>query len=354
MRGRVGARKIRSVLQLAQTHGMDVQAFQRHHGITDETLRDPDAMLPQDLWKDAWHAVVTHTGRAAIGLQAAQAIARGYYGTIDYVIRTQPTIGDAVKASLRYFPLANTHGHIHLRWEVDQVIVSRHIRGDERCELPLQAAEFALMSMVRTLRLAAARDWKPTAIRFRHARTPHAEATARAFRCPVVYQQTEDAIVVSSSVLDIPTRSPDPELRSIVTRHADEALARLHPGDDFEARLRDAIARDLEGGPSGIDDVARRLGTSRRTLQRRLTHRGLVFRDVRTQVQIDLAERFLCSSELSIGEIAWLTGYAQVSGFCRAYKRWTGTSPQQRRRDGAQPVRQGTPGPHGMSIVPNP
>ena len=335
VRGRVNARKIRSVLQVGASVGLDVTGWMALHGLSDEVLSEPDGLLPQTLWRDAWTAVVAHSGNAAVGLRAAASIPRGYYGVIDYVIRSQPTLGEGVRAAVRYFPLANTTGVIELRRSGSQVVASRLIRGDEQGQLPLQAAEFALLSMVRTLKLAVAQPWSPTEVRFRHARTEHAHETERHFGCPVRYQAAEDAITVEASVLALPTVGADAELLAIVTRHAEDRLQSLSLDDDFEAHVRHAIRVDLEGGGSGIDTVARRLGQSRRTLQRRLSERDLVFRDLQREVRSQVADGLLVGSELSIGEVAWLTGYSDASTFCRAYRGWFGVSPSERRRQKA-------------------
>ena len=330
--GRVNTRKVRSVLQIGASMGFDVPAWMHTYGLLEAELNDPDGLLKQDLWRDAWTSLVAHTGNEALGLLAASNIPRGYYGVIDYVIRSQATLGEGVRAAVRYFPLANTNGRIALRSEAGCIVASRHIVGDELGVLPLQAAEFALLSMVRTLRLAVSQPWSPTEIRFRHGPTHHAVETGRYFGCPIVYNAVEDAIVVDSSVFDIPTVGADAELLAIVTQHAERRLQDVDPVDDFESWLTDAIRRDLEGGPAGIDAVARQLGMSRRTLQRRLTDRGLLFRDVQRRVRASAAERLVDGSQMSIGEIAWMVGYADTSTFCRAFRTWTGTTPSNRRR----------------------
>ena len=91
--------------------------------------------------------------------------------------------------------------------------------------------------------------------------------------------------------------------------------------------LRDAL-RDDEGH---VDRVAKRLGLTARSLQRRLKDEGSSFNGVREQVRKDLSRRYL-DDNLSIAEISFLLGFSEPSAFFRAFKRWTGQTPIEARR----------------------
>src|SRR5262249_39355918 len=87
-----------------------------------------------------------------------------------------------------------------------------------------------------------------------------------------------------------------------------------------------------EEGPPGLPMVARRLRTSRRTLQRRLRVVGLTYGGVLQQVRCQLAEQMLTDPERKIGEVARALGYTQPGHFPRAFRRWTGLTPRDFRR----------------------
>jgi AraC-like DNA-binding protein len=84
-----------------------------------------------------------------------------------------------------------------------------------------------------------------------------------------------------------------------------------------------------------VDNVARSLGMSKRTLARKLSDEGLNFTDVLQQLRRDLAVRYLDDSQLHISKIAWLLGFSEVSAFTHAFKRWTGNTPSQIRTPAA-------------------
>src|SRR4030095_3577397 len=73
--------------------------------------------------------------------------------------------------------------------------------------------------------------------------------------------------------------------------------------------------------------VAARLKVSVRTLHRSLADEGTSYRRLLDQLRLDLAERHLADDRMSVGEVAFLLGFSELSAFHRAFKRWTGRSP---------------------------
>src|SRR5262249_55902507 len=101
---------------------------------------------------------------------------------------------------------------------------------------------------------------------------------------------------------------------------------------DFVVQVRRAIGTDLRGGLPDLDTVATRLHVGARSLQRRLRDSGHSYQSILDQVRRDLALRYLGDRRLAISEIAFLVGFAEVTNFYRAFKRWTGTTPTEQRR----------------------
>ena len=93
----------------------------------------------------------------------------------------------------------------------------------------------------------------------------------------------------------------------------------------------------IGGDDTRIQAIARALGTSARSLQRRLAIAGVSYRQLVDVARKDAAERYLSDTCLSIGEIAYLLGYSEAAAFNRAFRRWRHERPQvfrQRQRRG--------------------
>ena len=101
--------------------------------------------------------------------------------------------------------------------------------------------------------------------------------------------------------------------------------------NQLRTRVENAISSLLPHGKVLVEDVARSLGMSKRTLARRLSDEGLNFTETLQQLRRDLAVRYLDDRKLHVSKIAWLLGFHEVSAFTHAFKRWTGKTPRQMR-----------------------
>jgi AraC-like DNA-binding protein len=81
------------------------------------------------------------------------------------------------------------------------------------------------------------------------------------------------------------------------------------------------------------EKAAKALGMSSSTLNRRLREENYSFGQISTTVRMNMADRYLSETGLSIAEIAYRLGYADQSSFSTAYKRWKGQSPRVSREE---------------------
>lgn len=111
---------------------------------------------------------------------------------------------------------------------------------------------------------------------------------------------------------------------------------------DFEAgmaqRVKSALLEMLPSGQSTMEQVARRLAMSKRTLQRRLSDESETFQSVLQLTRRELAQHYLHQPDMSQGEISFLLGFQDTNSFIRAYNSWTGHSPGQFRGRHVQTV----------------
>jgi AraC-like DNA-binding protein len=136
---------------------------------------------------------------------------------------------------------------------------------------------------------------------------------------------------LDAASLDWPVRRDARDLEGFL-EGAPGKIAMLYRRDREMARaVRDLIARSLASPPS-LDDAARALGLSARTLHRRLDEEGTSFREIKDGVRREVALARLEKSDASIAEIAAELGYSEPSAFFRAFQGWTGVAPTIHRR----------------------
>jgi AraC-like DNA-binding protein len=111
----------------------------------------------------------------------------------------------------------------------------------------------------------------------------------------------------------------EPELR--------QRLADLEADVTTTQRVRAALLEGLPSGLVAMDDVARKLALSKRTLQRRIEAEGTNYQQVLRDTRAALAQHYLEKTLLPATEISFLLGFAEPNSFYRAFRDWTGTTP---------------------------
>ena len=100
--------------------------------------------------------------------------------------------------------------------------------------------------------------------------------------------------------------------------------------------MRSALAAALDDGDDGevqASRVATRLKMSTRTLHRGLAAEDTSFGEILSALRQERAARHLAEDRVSIAEVAFLLGFSELTSFHRAFKRWTGRTPAEFRRE---------------------
>lgn len=155
------------------------------------------------------------------------------------------------------------------------------------------------------------------------------------FGVPVSFGQPYTTLVFRMETLDLPTQQPDSHPLAYVQENLNILKARqeLLTISSPLSELQRAITRCVESGHYSVEAVARQINTSPRALQRQAQEQGFTIRQLLDEARQETALRLIPEPILSITNISNQLGYSDVRAFRRAFKRWTGKSPTQFRRD---------------------
>ena len=128
--------------------------------------------------------------------------------------------------------------------------------------------------------------------------------------------------------LDLPFVTYNAELLKMLTPQLDHQLAQHRKQQTCAEKVNWVLQRLLGGPRPEIADVARELGMSSRTLQRRITEQGTNFRRLLNDARQELARFYLRERSLGVNEIAYLLSYEDPSSFFRAFHEWEGKPPR--------------------------
>ncbi|MEE2731260.1 MAG: helix-turn-helix domain-containing protein [Pseudomonadota bacterium] len=143
----------------------------------------------------------------------------------------------------------------------------------------------------------------------------------------LLFNQSEDRFDLRLDSLSYHSNLTDQNLFNLSESRAVHLLMQLRSEDRIAREICTHVTQMLIDGAPGINEVAKRMNCSGRTLQRRLAERNLSYQMLLDYVRKDMAIELLCKTTLPITQIASRTGFADDSTFHRAFRRWTGLSP---------------------------
>jgi len=150
--------------------------------------------------------------------------------------------------------------------------------------------------------------------------------------CPVEFGASRTEFIVSQATWDQPVRTADPNLVNLLERQAEKLLAQLPRASTLVEDVRREIRAAMAGGDQRIDEIAKRLAMSGRTLQRHLAIDSLTYAAIVDEVRLETAKISLADLSMSLPQVSYFVGFEEQSSFSRAFKRWTGASPKDYRQ----------------------
>jgi len=147
------------------------------------------------------------------------------------------------------------------------------------------------------------------------------------FDAPIRPGAAENAVILNRADLDLPFAGHNPDLLAILEPSLTETLRDIDGAPALSDQVRTLIRRSIASGKPDVAEVARELGLSERTLQRRIGDEGARFRDLLDEARQDLSLTLLSDRRNGVDEIAFLVGFQDTSSFYRAFRSWKGVTP---------------------------
>jgi AraC-like DNA-binding protein len=147
------------------------------------------------------------------------------------------------------------------------------------------------------------------------------------FGCEIRFDAPHDLLVFDEAALALPMVNRNAQLLSVLLPGLERAVAEEAGSRTLADDVRAALSETMCGDGPAIAKVAKSLGMSARTLQRRLGEIGTTYQDLLNEVRRQSARRLLATTDLVIGEVAFLLGFEEVNSFSRAFRGWEATTP---------------------------
>ena len=312
----IRASALRPLLSWVERTGLRPE---RVFGSAFSVLRAADGLLPLSEGGRAFEAAANECG-SDLGLRLGE---RTRVEAIEFgaLVRTGGTVREALGLAVRHGSRFNTGQRFSIALRGDDVWV-QHRLAASLARGRVQTRDFALSMLLGLLRLGAGAHWRPAEIHLDGPAPAHAEQLAALAERSTHFGCGSTAVVFPKRVLAL----------RIPRGFALPAPTGELPSPDGAISLRQTIEALLPLGSVDAATAAEAAGSSLRSFQRHLFAARLSFRDLLQQVRRDTALRMLADPDVKVIEIAGALGYTDAGNFTRAFRSWTGLSPQEFRR----------------------
>jgi AraC-like DNA-binding protein len=320
----------------ARAAGIDVAPLMAKAGITLRQVEEEDVWLPAEGQIRFVELIADALQDDLLGFHIACDGDLREIGLLYYVLNSSDLLGDALRRAVRYCAIINEGVRLSVREGKELALEVKYV-GVERLA-DRQQIEAWVTLLVRICRQITNRQLLPCFVSFVHRRKRSCPEMDAFMGREVSFGAGADEVVFVGTAQQTPILAADPYLNRLLVRYCEEARSHRAASSTFRVGVENEIAPLLPHGKARAPEIARRLGLSPRTLQRRLAAEGLTFATVLDRLRADLARRYLQDRDLPISRIAWMLGYREVSAFTHAHKRWTGKTPREARAPEQRPT----------------
>ena len=253
-------------------------------------------------------------------------------GLVGYAMLTAPTMGDAFRTGL----IVNRRLGASTNWEIIVERDSVRIRFSVSGALTVYASPYleqwmaTAWTMQRQLRPELARG-ELTGVEIGYDPGPRRRLYQSFYKSALNFDSQFSQFIYTPDLLSFPIAAANLAANEVLSKRCEELLLPTAHDSGLANTLRRQFALRGPHDRLSLEEAAKSLATSPRTLRRRLAEHGTSFKSIENEVRMSTARDYLKHTDISVDEISHLLGYSQTSAFYRAFKNWFGMSPSRLR-----------------------
>lgn len=315
--------------RVADRYGIRPEVLLKGSGIHPEDLNDPQKLINTTQERTVALNFIKHIPVPWIGLEMGQNYHFSANGKLGMAMMCCETMMDALKLILNYIHLTASYhqysirikgktGYAKFKELVDLGEVRRFV-----CE-----GEMASIHKMASLSYEDVNIFKE--MHFAYPVPSYAKRYNEIFGCPVIFNAPEHRVIFDAQHLFNPLKLANPLLKTGLEKDCREMAARMQDHETLTERIRQEILHQQDSPPT-LDQLARRINISPRTIRRKLMKEKTTYKTILTNIRKDKAVDLLLTTRMPMEKIAIHLGFNEVSSFYRAFKNWTGMTPSKYR-----------------------
>lgn len=302
----------------------------RRAGLADDLLQQPSVRVSPEEYYRFWDSIEAETGDPLFPIRLCRAIRSESFSPPLFAALCSPNLVAAAERIARYKTLV---GPMRLDVEQTRTAVTLELSWlDAPHTPPVSLVVTELLFFVSLARMGTREPVRPT-----EAVTtvlPSPAAPYEEFLGARLKRGRAQRLVFTAADATRPFLTSNEPLWATFEPELRQRLADLEANASTTKRVRAALLEGLPSGLVAIEDVAQKLALSKRTLQRRIEAEGTSYQQLLRDTRESLARHYLERTALPAAEISFLLGFDEPNSFYRAFRAWTGNTP-----DRARPAR---------------
>jgi AraC-like DNA-binding protein len=306
--------------------GLSARNILRRAQLPEDLFGRDRPALSADAYFRLWRALEDEAADATLPIRVCRALSAEAFDPPLFAALCSPDLNTALTRLARYKPLVCP---LRLDVNISKRATTLGFNWLVAGSPPLALVATELLFFVQLARMATREPITPLRIVM-----PQVPSQARAFRSYLgvgVERGAAARLVFAATDAVRPFVTENESMWAFFEPSLRERLSQLARTASTEQRVTAALHELLPGGGATLEGVARKLGTSSRTLQRLLQQDGSSFQELLARTRAKLAMHYLARSTLSNAEISFLLGFSNPNSFYRAFVSWRGQTPEEAR-----------------------
>ncbi len=320
------------VAQLLHRNGTDPEPVFEQAAVDLATIRDPYAQISLTRYTYLLQLASEAANQPGLGLELGLHQDPTKWGAFGYVVLNSPTVGAALNNMATF--LKPAQGGTHMAYaQRDNAIGIEYSIIDPRVSYKAQDAEFAIGYVKHVVDRLCERHIEPVHVYFEHNPLCELEIYRSCLGVIPLFDQPVNAIFFPRHLEDRLVLSADLQLFPIVKQHLADLAGAMPDEKGIVELVAYQVRQYLSSGQCKLENIARDMALTPRTLQRRLQEEGTSFARIVEGVRRELALQYIDNAAMEIKEISYLLGFYDTSAFIKAFRKWTGETPGHYRGD---------------------
>jgi len=259
----------------------------------------------------------------------------GHFGLLGLAMLTARDFGEALRIGIHYAPITGAMVEMRLDPGVtvdgrDCAAVNAWMRTPEPAIEPFLCEEL-FASCLKLCRGLLGPGFAPLRVDLAYPPPAYADAYAAVLGCECRFGMADNRVLIERRWLDTAMGAHNPVSARHVLALCREQMPSEQPASAIVATVGELLRLQLADSPRLVD-VAAELHLTERTLRRHLHAAGTSWQALHDRVRRDVAETLLRKPGMRIAEVGAAIGFQDAREFRRAFKRWTGKTPEAFRR----------------------